>query len=575
MLFETFKRNSAELADRPAFLIAAGDRSLPITWRQFAADISAVGWLIGKYSPGAVIALLGENSYEWMTTHAACMFSGACVLPLDGNLSAEEIAERLGRVGAQVLVYSSLYGEKAEKVHRLRPEITLGRFSSFVDDECFASARQALASGEKGIFDRPAPDGGRTAMIMFTSGTTTEPRGAELTLDGIGIFCTNALDRLRMKRGERSLMILPVHHIYGIAAAYAMLAAGVALGVCPDYRRLYDAVERFRADYLFLVPALADILASKMEHRIGAGEKKRHGVRWVCTGGAPLSARTHARLSALGIKVLSAYGLTETTALYSLSDISRENPPGCAGEVCAAKGVETKVSGSGELMIRGPNVFKGYFGDSERTAAAKDADGWFGTGDIGRIDSEGRVWITGRASRTIVLSSGKKVAPEELEAKILMYPGILEVMVAGNGENREITAEVYSQMPEGEVRNAISSLNAGLPVYMRVKRVVCRKTPFPRTASGKIALPRKTAGAPGRSGIGVARWLFALGAVATVLFLFALVPSWLMPDNPSALAWQRSAADICEMAGKILFGVFAFALTIGAWRRLWSRRSRR
>ena len=131
---------------------------------------------------------------------------------------------------------------------------------------------------------------------------------------------------------------------------------------------------------------------------------------------------------------------------------------------------------------------KGYYGMPARTAEAIDPDGWFHTGDVGHIDADGYVWITGRASRTIVLSSGKKIAPEELEEKIMQLPGVLEALVSGEGETRDVKAEIYAAVPEASVRRAVAALNQALPVYQRVKTVVVRREPFPRTSSGKIRL---------------------------------------------------------------------------------------
>jgi len=262
-----------------------------------------------------------------------------------------------------------------------------------------------------------------------------------------------------------------------------MLVNGVALGVCPDFRRIYDAVTRFRVDFAFLVPALADILASKCEQH-GAKDLK-----WILVGGAPISPRTGSRLGALGIRVLTGYGLTETAALFSLAPLEERTRVGSAGKVSHLPEVETKVSGSGELMVRGPNVMLGYYREPVKTAEVLTSDGWFKTGDIGRIDSDGFVWITGRAKRTIVLSSGKKIAPEELEGRLLSCPGISEVVVSGESESRTITAEIYAEIPEAEVRAAVAAMNGELPLYKRVKRVVVRDAPFPRTSSGKIRLP--------------------------------------------------------------------------------------
>ncbi len=265
-------------------------------------------------------------------------------------------------------------------------------------------------------------------------------------------------------------------------------------------RRIYDAVARFRANYLFLVPALADILANKIaQHGPSAEIVLGTPIDWILVGGAPLARRTYERLLSLGIRPLGGYGLTETTSLYSLAPVD-DPRPGSAGKCCdGAFGMEAKVSPDGELLLRGPAVLKGYYKEPKRTADVLDSDGWFRTGDIGRIDEDGYVWITGRASRTIVLSSGKKVAPEELEEKILSIPGIHEAVVYGDGAIREIVAEVYAVVSEDTVKRQIDSLNRQLPVHKRIKRVVTRKEPFPRTASGKIqvqnTMPKQQGGA--------------------------------------------------------------------------------
>ena len=196
--------------------------------------------------------------------------------------------------------------------------------------------------------------------------------------------------------------------------------------------------------------------------------------------------RTYEHLTALGVKTVTGYGLTETCAAYSITPIDRDPHVGAQGHVSEARDVETKVSPEGELLIKGPCVMKGYYKQPEKTAQVIDVDGWYHTGDIGSIDADGYVWITGRKSRTIILSSGKKIAPEELEEKLLTLPGVREAVVSGEGETRDIKAEVYPSMSEEFVHKAIGELNLTLPVYKRIKTVVIRKEPFPRTTSGKI-----------------------------------------------------------------------------------------
>ena len=486
MIFEAFRTFRRESPDAPAFLVASGDRSIPISWRKFTDDIAAVVWAIGRQCPHAKVAILGENSYQWIVAHAACLLSGACAVPLDVNLSAAEICERLEFVGAKTFAHSSLYADKAAEVARRMPQIPRVGFGVLEADSFMAGIN--LAEAEK-LWDGPGParteaDGSPSvASIVFTSGTTSVPRGAQLTLAALEAFAEAGEKVLPMGLGDRSLMLLPLHHIFGIAVTYFMLSRGVALGVCPDFRRLYDAVGRFRARFVFLVPALADILAAK------CGQHGVQGVEWVLVGGAPISPRTYARLDGLGVKVLTGYGLTETAAVFSIAPVADAPRPGSAGKSVSLPGLEVKVSESGELMIRGPNVMLGYYRAPEKTAEVLSADGWFRTGDIGRIDADGYVWITGRAKRTIVLSSGKKIAPEELEGLLLSYPGITEAVVTGESESRTVTAEIFAEIPEHEVRAAVSAVNRELPVYKRIKRVVVRDVPFPRTSSGKIRLP--------------------------------------------------------------------------------------
>ena len=531
MIFETFRKFRVERPNAPAFLVSSGDRSVPISRKQFTDDIAAVVWAIGKYCPRAKIGILGENSYQWIVAHAACLLSGSCAVPIDVNLSADEICERLAFIDAKTLAHSSLHGDKALEVARRMPNILRVGFSSLAVDGFMEGGHTVEGFA---FWDGPGPqrteeDGSPTvATMVFTSGTTTIPRGAELTLAAIESFAESGSKVLQMGMTDRSLMLLPLHHIFGIAATYLMLVNGVALGVCPDFRRIYDAVNRFRVDFAFLVPALADILAAKCE---------QHGVmglKWVLVGGAPISPRTGDRLEALGIRVLTGYGLTETAALFSLAPYGEPSRRGSAGKVSPLPGVDTKVSEKGELMVRGPNVMLRYHRAPEETAAVLSPDGWLSTGDIGRIDADGYVWITGRAKRTIVLSSGKKIAPEELEGLLLSCPGILEAVVTGEAESRTVTAEIFADISEVEVRGAVAAVNRTLPLYKRIKRVVVRDAPFPRTSSGKIRFPalpppksrtksHRTLSVPVPRGWWLALSLLAVVALALVVIAVCLI----------------------------------------------------
>lgn len=487
MLYEAFKKNREERPNSAAFLVTCGDRALPISWKQFTDDIAVVVHIIRTHAAGAKIGILGENSYAWMVAHAAVLFSGSTVVPIDVNLNSVEISERLKFVGATVMIYSALYSEKAAETQRITPGLVVGSFGARKTDLLLDLTRAAMKISRENLWEQSSVKYADTPMIVFTSGTTSKPRGAELSVEGLEAMIGSWSRALPMEADQRSLMLLPLNHIFGVCATYLMLCRGVSLGICPDFRRIYDDVERFRANFLFLVPALAEILAGKIS-RHGSSAEEALGVplNWIVTGGAPIHRRTHERLTSLGVKMLCAYGLTETTSLFSVSPYTDEPRVGSAGKVTDDPNTSIKVSPEGELMIKGPSILKGYYLDPEKTAQAIDADGYFHTGDRGRIDEDGYVWITGRASRTIILSSGKKIAPEEMEEKLLQIPGILEALVSGEGESRDIKAEVFASVPEAAVRRGIGELNSLLPVYKRIKTIVVRKEPFPRTSSGKI-----------------------------------------------------------------------------------------
>ena len=484
-LYGLFMKNSSEAPESPAFLISAGDRSLPISWARFIRDVEHIGWAIQTFLPKrAVIGLLGENAYEWIVGHAAAVFSGSIVVPLDPTLTPEEMADRLRFVGAKFVAYSALYAEKAKAASKLLPGVPFGAFGSIEADHILETAEKKLRAGTPSIFAKP-PDEDAVCMMVFTSGTTSRPRGVQLTLRALSQFAEAAVRTMPFEAGQRSLMLLPLHHIFGISVAYLFLSHRIAMGVCPDFRRLFDAVQRFRCNHLFLVPALAEILEQKIARRGGTTEEVLGTkIDWIGTGGAPLSPQTREAFTALGVKMLNMYGLTETCALFSMEPYDQMRA-GSAGRVAPLEGVEAKVSEEGELLIRGPSIMLGYYAEPELTAKALDG-GWFHTGDIGRIDEDGYVFITGRKNRTIVLSSGKKIAPEELEEKLLHLPGLREVIVRGEGESRVLTAEVYATVSEDIVRAEIGALNLKLPLHKRIRDIVVRREPFPRTGSGKI-----------------------------------------------------------------------------------------
>jgi len=188
MIFEAFKKHREERPFSAAFLVTSGDLALPITWKQFTDDIDIVVHLIRTYAPGAKIGILGENSYEWIVAHAAILFAGAVVVPVDMNLTPVEISERMKFTGAVALIHSSLYEDKAREAGRMTPGLIVAGFGTIKTERFLDKLRGAFGLGDSVWqkdhleLDEDSTGEPQTSMIVYTSGTTSKPRGAELTV---------------------------------------------------------------------------------------------------------------------------------------------------------------------------------------------------------------------------------------------------------------------------------------------------------------------------------------------------------------------------------------------------------
>ena len=194
MIFEAFKKMRAERPFSAAFLVTSGDLALPITWKQFTDDIDIVIHLIRTYAPGAKLGILGENSYEWMVAHAECLFSGAVAIPIDMNMTAVEIAERMRFTGAVALIHSSLHEDKAHEAGKMVPGLVVAGFGTIKTERFLDKLRGAFGLKDSVWqqdhleLDEDSTGEPQTSMIVFTSGTTSKPRGAELTVKALETF---------------------------------------------------------------------------------------------------------------------------------------------------------------------------------------------------------------------------------------------------------------------------------------------------------------------------------------------------------------------------------------------------
>ena len=473
-----------------------------ITADQFKQHIEALGTYL--YSIGfkdAKIALIGENSYEWIVSYFAIVNGGNVVVPLDKELPAEDLKELITRSGATALIYADTYSDIASD----NSEITTLCMNDF--EQFYAKGNEIINSGNTEYIDF-VPDGNKMCSIIFTSGTTGKPKGVMLTPRNIlsDIIAAGSISSLA---GD-TLLTLPLHHTFAFSTSViANIIFEGTTSINSSLRNFKKDLAEFKPRNICVVPLYLESLYKNIWNSAKEQKKDKllktmivisNGLRKVgidlrrtlfksvldqlggnldllVAGGAPISDVYTKGFDDIGITVLNGYGITECSPVVSVNRYTKI-VLGSVGPVCGCCEVKIK---DGEILVKGENVMLGYFDDPKATEDAFE-DGWFKTGDLGYIKGD-CLFITGRIKNLIILSNGKNVSPEELEDLILTKTNAEEVLVSAEGDY--IMAEVYAQQPEG-VEEAILALNKNLPSYKQIQKVKFRDTEFEKTTTKKI-----------------------------------------------------------------------------------------
>ncbi len=337
------------------------------------------------------------------------------------------------------------------------------------------------------------------ALIVWTSGTTGTPKGVTLTFDNVAYDVRSAVVTQRLAPADRWLSVLPLHHMLELSCALlSSLTCGAELSFAQTLfpAEIVGLMQERRTTHLMTVPLLLRLLRPAI-----ARSDVRPRVLFV--GGAPLPSGTIEAYAELGIPVYQGYGLTETSPLISANSPDHDRP-GSVGR--PLPGTEIRVDATGELQVRSPAVMAGYWEDDASTDAVV-IDGWFVTGDLGFVDAEGFVHVTGRAKNLIVLESGKKVQPEEVETALHASPLFAEVCVVGVPSHRdrdsgaqEVCAVVVpcSTMSDDEAAAEVTRVSGGLSSHKRPTAVVVADDELPKTAKRSIVRPAVVAMATSR-----------------------------------------------------------------------------
>ncbi len=503
--------------DRPALSIFQNGNWESLSYRQLRDQVECLSshLIESGLRAGARVAILAESSPQWALAFFAALRSGAVVTPLDPKLPDSDLAAILSAVEPALIFVSDTVLPRLEA---LTPDgrpvpraISLGRRGS----DSAPSYRECSSSG---IFEPVHRDPQETALVVYTSGSTGRPKGVRISGASL-LFQVEAISSCVAARpGDRVLSILPLHHLFELTAGFlVVLWSGGE--VC--YSNSLMPAEMIRrlgekpADRLLVVPLFLKLLRREIQAKAArqgvlahglfrlawqlsgvlpgqalrrllfAGVRRQFGGRlqyFVC-GGAPLPREVEDFFARIGLPVYQGYGMTETSPVITLSAPGR-HAPGAVGEPLA--GVEVRIGERGEVLTRGPHLMQGYENNPRATAEVIDADGWLHTGDLGRLDEAGFLYVTGREKDLIVLGNGKNVWPAEVEYALESHPAIAQACVLE--ANDQLCAVVIPEAPgaDADLRAAAMAACRQLAGYKRPSRILVRREPLPQTTTRKL-----------------------------------------------------------------------------------------
>jgi long-chain acyl-CoA synthetase len=541
-LFAAFEAVAARQPDRLALQIKEDAGYRHLVYGEVARQVRALAAAMVRVGlrPGDRVALVSENRPEWIVAYFAVTAAGGTAVPLDVQLSDDEIATVLEHAGCRIGIAC---GKQAARLLALNRERALSRV---VDLDAGASEGRLLAfravlqdaAGAHAV-SLPTVTEDALASILYTSGTTGTPKGVMLTHANFLANTRSILDFGLVNADDNLLALLPLHHAFAFTVQLILLFAGARLTFPvslkgPDliacmqetgvtllvgvpqlfymlHKGIFDEMERRPVARRWLLRSLLRLSGALRPRGINLGRivfapvhRKFGGrLRILASGGARLDPAIAGDFLALGFTMTEGYGLTETSPAACFNPLDRMRP-GSVG--IPLPGVEVKVAnpdadGVGEIAIRGPNVMKGYYKNPAATAEVMQT-GWFLSGDLGFLDADGYLTITGRIKEVIVLSSGKNIYPEEVEEPYLKSPYIKEVCLVpqtaerGGAEVEGLLALVLPDLDsfraEGmtnvfeTIRWDMENIGRNLPAYKRPTGLVIVKEGFPRTRLGKI-----------------------------------------------------------------------------------------
>lgn len=494
--------------DKTAFWYKKKGKEIKVSFKQLQKDIDAFGtYLYNKGYVNTHIAVMGENSYEWIVSYFAIVNGGNVVVPIDKEATAEDVKFQLNKSDTVLLIHSNTYSDVADFCGV--ESINMKDFPALLED-----GKSLLENGNKSFVDTFI-DREKLCAIVFTSGTTSDPKGVMLNHRNLMTDAIISLKNLLVPEG--TVALLPFYHTFGfMACVICQMLCGHYVYINTSLKRAFDDIKYAQPKHVSVVPMLLVAIYDKIWTNVrNQGKEKLFktmikvsntllkvgidirrvafkqvfeafggNLEMLITGGSAIDEKYIKGFRDIGIKVTNGYGITECSPIVATMR-NEHYAPSSVGAIHPE--LEGRVV-DGEIQIKGPTVFMGYYKNKDATAEAFDGE-WFKTGDLGSIDENGLLYITGRKKNLIILSNGKNVVPEEIESVLLNnIPEVKEVLVFE--ENDCIVAEIYPDYDiegvENTVKNSIKELNLKLPSFKQISAIKFRKDEFPKTTTKKI-----------------------------------------------------------------------------------------
>lgn len=491
-----------EFKEKTAFNYLDKNTEIKKSYIDFFEDVAALcRYFVERGYNRTHIAILSENSYEWLVSFFAIVNSNNVVVPLDKELNITDINKIMTRSDSTVLLHSDNYTEEAESTKNA-DLINMKKLSTIIN---------RYKCGDSSIYDTIRINNNDMCAIFYTSGTTSDPKGVMLSHKNI-ISDTIATAK-SVRVADPSLLTLPLHHTYGFVASITIpMLIGSSIFINSSMKHLMRDINYAKPEYMAVVPLIAETMHKKIWEsaqntdkdkllkvllktsdalrKVGIDLRRKlfsniinsfgGNLKILVIGGAAIDPGIVRCFDSFGIKALVGYGITECSPVVSTVR-NKHYCPESVGTV--HPGISVRIIDN-EIQVKGDTVFKGYYKDPEATAEVFDHD-WFKTGDIGEIKNN-FLYITGRIKNLIILSNGENISPEELEQYLKSnIPNIDEIVIYC--DNKGITAEIFADESEREeIRNHIFELNKSQPVFKQIKQIHFRNTEFEKTTTKKI-----------------------------------------------------------------------------------------